>query len=217
MTTGVAAPRLRVAVLDYEMSNLRSAGKALERLGADVHIARTPGEIGTVDALVLPGDGHFGEAMTRLRASGLNQAILETARRGLPVLGICIGLQVLFESSEEAPGVPGLGLLSGHVRRLETDAKIPHIGWAPVRWSESCPLVPTDPDDHSTYYFLHSFVVVPEAAEAAWGTADHGADFCAVAGAGNVMGFQFHPEKSSREGLALLDRWVAHVSQGVAA
>lgn len=217
MTVGATARRLRVAVLDYEMSNLRSAGKALERLGADVHIAKTPGEIGTVDAIVLPGDGHFGEAMTRLRATGLNQAILDAAGRGIPVLGICIGLQVLFDASEEAPGVPGLGLLSGRVRLLETTGRIPHIGWAPVRWAETSPLAPTDPDDHSTYYFLHSYVVVPDDPASNWGTADHGASFCAVAGSGNVMGFQFHPEKSSREGLALLGRWVAHVAQEVAA
>jgi len=208
---------LRVAVLDYEMSNLRSAGKALERLGASVTVARTPAEIGDVEALVLPGDGHFGEAMSRLRSSGLADAVVRAAGEGVPILGICIGLQVLFESSEEAPGVAGLGLLHGTVRMLRTEAKIPNIGWARVRWSERCPLAPTDPGDHSTYYFLHSYAVEPADRTACWGAADHGVPFCAVAGEGNVVGFQFHPEKSSRCGLALLERWLAYVGAGVAA
>jgi glutamine amidotransferase len=199
------------------MSNLRSAAKALERLGAEVTIARTPEEMAGAEAVVLPGDGHFGEAMTRLRASGLDGAVIEAASAGTPVLGICIGLQVLFESSEEAPGVEGLGLLRGSVRLLQTDAKIPHIGWAKVRWSQRAPVAASDPGDPSTYYFLHSYAVEPTDRSACWGAAEHGVTFCAAAGEGNVMGFQFHPEKSSRSGLALLGRWLAHVDSVVAA
>ena len=208
---------LRVAVLDYEMSNLRSAAKALERLGAEVTIARTPEEMAGAEAVVLPGDGHFGEAMRRLRAAGLDRAVIAAAGAGTPVLGICIGLQVLFESSDEEPGVAGLGLLRGAVRRLQTDAKIPHIGWAQVRWSERAPIATTDPGDSSTYYFLHSFAVEPTDRAACWGAAEHGVPFCAIAGEGNVMGVQFHPEKSSRSGLALLQRWLVHVDAAVAA
>lgn len=208
---------LRVAVLDYEMSNLRSAAKALERLGAEVTIARTPEEMAGAEAVVLPGDGHFGEAMRRLRAAGLDRAVIAAAGAGTPVLGICIGLQVLFESSDEEPGVAGLGLLRGAVRRLQTDAKIPHIGWAQVRWSERAPIATTDPGDSSTYYFLHSFAVEPTDRAACWGAADHGVPFCAIAGEGNVMGVQFHPEKSSRSGLALLQRWLVHVDAAVTA
>ena len=208
---------LRIAVLDYEMSNLRSAAKALERLGGSVTIARSPDEVGPVDAVVLPGDGHFGEAITRLRSSGLNQVVLDAASRGVPVLGICIGLQVLFEASEEAPGTPGLGLLSGTVRRLDTGAKIPHIGWATVRWSERCPLMTPDPGDPSAFYFLHSYAVEPSDRGSCWGAAEHGVPFCAVAGEGHVMGFQFHPEKSSRSGLALLSRWMSHAGAAVTA
>lgn len=205
---------LRVAVLDYEMSNLRSAAKALERHGAQVSVVRRPDAIGAVDALVLPGDGHFGEAMRRLRSSGLADAVIAAAGRGLPVLGICIGLQVLFEASEEAPDEPGLGLIPGHVRRLDDTAKVPHIGWSTVSFADACPIAPVAP--HPAYYFLHSYAVVPADGSDVWATAHHGSgDFCAVAARGNVMGVQFHPEKSSDEGLALIERWIAHVGTEV--
>ncbi len=208
---------MRVTVLDYEMSNLRSAGKALERLGATVTIARTPAEMGDYDAVVLPGDGHFGEAMRRLRAAELDRAIIDAAAEGMPILGICIGLQVMFEESDEAPDVAGLGLIPGAVRALQTSAKVPHIGWAEVSWAGTSPIAPADRDEESAYYFLHSYVCEPTDPAAVWANAHHGVDFCAVAGVGNVCGFQFHPEKSSRDGLALLDRWMAHAGRAVGA
>lgn len=207
---------MRVALLDYEMSNLRSAGKALERLGARVRVARTPAEMGRFDAVVLPGDGHFGEAMARLRAAELDRVVIDAAGQGVPVLGICIGLQVLFDASDESPGVAGLGLIPGAVRALRTSAKIPHIGWSEVTWSDAAPIAPDLPDDASIYYFLHSFVCEPNDPDAVWATADHGVTFCAAAGTGNVCGLQFHPEKSSRDGLRLLERWMDHVQAGVA-
>jgi glutamine amidotransferase len=202
-----------VAVLDYEMSNLRSACKALEHVGADVIVVRDPSELGAPDGVVLPGVGHFGEAMRRIRASRLDTVVHEAAGRGLPVLGICLGLQLLFDESEESPGETGLGLLSGSVRRLRTERKLPHIGWSRVRWQPGSVLAPEPEDDaSSTYYFVHTFGCEPEDPDLVLGRAEHGVGFCAAAGREGVMGVQFHPEKSSAAGLGLLGRWVAGVA-----
>jgi glutamine amidotransferase len=202
----------RVAVLDYEMSNLRSATKALERLGADVRVVREPEAARGVDGVVLPGVGHFGEAMRRIRARRLDVAVLDAADRGIPVLGICLGLQLLFAESEESPGVPGLGLLPGPVRRLRTGRKLPHIGWSRVDWTPGSTLAPDDDSDAArTYYFVHTYACEPEDEALVLGRADHGVPFCASAGRDEVTGVQFHPEKSSAAGLGLLGRWLASV------
>lgn len=210
MTAGGSGPS--VALLDYEMSNLRSAGKALERLGARVRVAARPDEAGGVDAIVLPGVGRFGAAMERLEAHGFTGMLREAAGLGTPVLGICLGLQLLFDESEESPGVPGLGLIPGAVRRLRTDRKVPHIGWSEVRWREGAVFAPREggPADR-TYYFVHSYACEPADADDVLGTAEHGAPFVAAAGRGSVAGVQFHPEKSSTAGLALLGRWLEGV------
>lgn len=197
-----------VALLDYEMSNLRSVGKALERLGARVRIAARPEEARGAGAIVLPGVGRFGAAMERLDAHGFTGMLREAAGEEVPVLGICLGLQLLFDESDESPGVPGLGILSGRVRRLETDRKVPHIGWSEVTWREGAALAPApDGPASRTYYFVHSYACEPSDDEVL-GTARHGTAFVAAAGRGSVMGVQFHPEKSSAAGLALLGRWL---------
>jgi len=202
----------RLAVLDYEMSNLRSATKAFERIGADVRVVRSPEEARDADAVVLPGVGHFGEAMRRIRAQRLDVAVIDAAERGVPVLGICLGLQLLFAESEESPGIAGLGVLPGTVRRLRTERKLPHIGWSRVEWAPGSPLAPeADDAAASTYYFVHTFGCEPDDPGVVLGRADHGVPFCAAAGRGSVMGVQFHPEKSSVAGLGLLGRWLAGV------
>lgn len=202
-----------VAVLDYEMSNLRSACKALEHVGAQVRVVSEPSGVTGADAVVLPGVGHFGEAMRRIRAARLDVAVRDAVERELPVLGICLGQQLLFEESEESPGVSGLGLLPGAVRRLVTERKLPHIGWSTVRWRTGCVLAPdTDDPGGSTYYFVHTFGCEPEDDSLVLGRADHGVEFCAAAGRDDVMGVQFHPEKSSAAGLGLLGRWLAGVA-----
>jgi imidazole glycerol-phosphate synthase subunit HisH len=211
----VSAAGPEVVVLDYDMSNLRSAAKALERLGARVRVARAPEEARGGEGLVLPGVGHFGEAMRRIRAAGLDRTVAEAREEGRPVLGICLGLQLLFEESEESPGVAGLGLLPGPVRRLVTDRKLPHIGWSTVAWAPGTPLAPAgdDPADR-TYYFVHSYAAEPEDGALVLGRAEHGVPFCASAGTPGVLGVQFHPEKSSAAGLALIGRWLAAVAEG---
>lgn len=198
-----------VALLDYEMSNLRSAGKALERLGARVRVAARPDDARGADAIVLPGVGRFGAAMERLAAHGFVDTLRAAAGQGTPVLGICLGLQLLFDESEESPGVPGLGLVPGRVERLRTSLKVPHIGWSEVDWRQGSVLAPESggPADR-TYYFVHSYACVPRDEDDVRGMASHGSSFVAAAGRGPVEGVQFHPEKSSGAGLALLGRWL---------
>jgi len=194
------------------MSNLRSVTKALELLGARVQVAESAGQARGADALVLPGVGHFGNAMERIHAQGLDVLATSAAADGVPLLGICLGLQLLFDESEESPGVQGLGLIPGSVRRVVTDRKLPQIGWNRVHWRGASPLIPEDPEDRaSTFYFVHSFAGVPTHRADILGTVNYGGECVAAAQAGHVAGVQFHPEKSSRAGLALLERWLASV------
>lgn len=200
----------RVAVLDYEMSNLRSVAKALESLGAAVTVTGEPVDPSMFDAVMLPGVGNFGEAMRRIRGRGLDSTAAAAAADGVPLLGICLGLQLLFDESEESPGVAGLGILPGAVRRIVTPHKLPHIGWSHVAWMSGTPLAPAAGGTiaAATYYFVHTYACAPEDERLVLGRADHGVRFCAAAGRGEVMGVQFHPEKSSAAGLGLLGRWL---------
>jgi imidazole glycerol phosphate synthase glutamine amidotransferase subunit len=201
-----------VVLLDYQLSNIRSAGKALEKLGAMTRTAQSGIEIGSPDAIVLPGVGHFGEAMRRIRDRDFAAPLTEAVESGTPLLGICLGMQLLFDDSDESPDEPGLGLLPGRVRPLVTDRKLPQIGWNSVRWAPGAALAPQGGDARDAiYYFVHSFVVEPSDPELVLGECDYGETFCAVAGRENVIGVQFHPEKSSDAGLGLLGRWLAGV------
>jgi glutamine amidotransferase len=195
-------------VLDYGMGNTRSVEKALEHVGARATIGADPDEVRAADGLILPGVGAFPRAMERIRATGLDQLIAERAAAGTPILGICLGLQVLFERSDELGGADGLGLLPGAVTALDAPGlKVPNIGWAPVRWERQSPLA-AGIASGTPFYLVHSFVARP-AAEDTLGTAEYGERFVCAAGRDNVFGVQFHPEKSSAAGLRLLANFAA--------
>jgi imidazole glycerol-phosphate synthase subunit HisH len=193
----------RILVLDYGMGNLRSVEKALEHVGARAAIGADPDEVRAADGLILPGVGAFPRAMERIRATGLDELIAERAAAGTPVLGICLGLQLLFERSAELGGAEGLGLLPGEVTALRAPGlKVPNIGWAPVRWERESRLVEGILSE-TPFYLVHSFVARP-ISEDALGTAEYGERFVCAAERDNVFGVQFHPEKSSAAGLRLL-------------
>jgi glutamine amidotransferase len=193
----------RIAILDYGMGNLRSAEKALEHVGVTATISRDPTEVRAADGVILPGVGAMPRAMERIRELGLEELIAERCEAGVPILGICLGLQLLFDSTTEFGGAGGLGLLEGPVGELEADGlKVPHIGWSPVRWGRESRLTDGLPSG-TPFYFVHSFAPQPSG-EDLLGTAEYGARFACAAQRENVYGVQFHPEKSSSAGLRLL-------------
>lgn len=194
----------RIGLVDYGMGNRRSAEKAFAHVGAHVEVSADPQRLREMDGLVLPGVGAFPAGMAAIRALGLDELLVERARAGVPLLGLCLGMQLLFERSEEQVGAEGLGLLAGSVRRLKAPGlKLPHIGWSEVRWRRPSPLAEGLPDP-SYLYHVHSFAPVPADEEVVLATADYGEPFAAIVGTGNVYGTQSHPEKSSKHGLALL-------------
>lgn len=206
--TASGAPR--VAVLDYEAGNLRSAEKALQRAGADAFVTAAPAEAATADALVVPGVGHFGQCVRQFRAGGFTGLLAEWVDAGRPVLGICVGLQILYERSEESPDEVGLGVVPGVVRRLPADLVVPHMGWNALQVVRPDPLL--DGMDGAYVYFVHSYHADPADDDHVLATVRYGAVFPAVVRAGSVRGTQFHPEKSSAEGARLLGNWVAAIA-----
>jgi glutamine amidotransferase len=196
----------RICILDYGMGNLRSVEKALEHVGATATIANDAATVRGSDGLVLPGVGAFPKAMQRVRELGLDELLEERRLAGVPILGICLGLQLLFDSTTELGGAKGLGLLGGEVDVLDAPGlKIPHIGWSPVRWELESPLV-EGIDSETPFYFVHSFAPQPAAGDVL-GTAAYGSRFACAAERDNVFGVQFHPEKSSAAGLRLLSNF----------
>jgi imidazole glycerol-phosphate synthase subunit HisH len=200
-----------IAILDYGMGNRRSVEKALERVGARAKITRQPGDVRAADGLIVPGVGAFPEAMRRLRDGGLDALIRERVEAGAPVLGICLGMQLLFERSAEHEGAEGLGLLAGEVTRLRTEGlRLPHIGWNLVRFERQSPLTAGLPEA-CAFYHVHSFAARPAEDGDILGVAEYGEPFVSVVapGAAPLFGVQFHPEKSSAHGLRLLENFAA--------
>ena len=200
---------MKIAILDYGMGNLRSVARAIEHVGGAPLVTDDPAATLGADGLVVPGVGHFGACMTNLRQGGLDAVVKEFAATGRPLFGVCVGMQVLFEGSEEAPGVPGLGLFEGISRRLPGDVKVPHMGWNAVRWTEQHPYVGEVPTG-TRFYFVHSYA--PDLAVAMTvGATEHGRPFAAAVAKDDVFATQFHPEKSGRWGLALYAAFVKDV------
>jgi glutamine amidotransferase len=204
-----------IAVVDYGIGNLGSVMKAFRHVGAPAVLTGDPIEVRRADALVLPGDGAFGATMDEIRRRGLLEPLLEAAREGRPLLGICIGMQLLFEESEEHGRHQGLGLLPGRVRRLPEGRTIPHMGWNELRSARPHPLLDGVPDGGHVYFVHSYFCDAPEDVVLAW--TDYGRDVAAVVGRDNVLGVQFHPEKSQAVGLRMVGNFAALCAAGAAA
>ena len=205
---GGAERAARICVLDYGMGNLRSVEKALEHVGARAEISGEASRAETADGLILPGVGAFPKAMRRVSELGLGETVAERLDAGTPVLGICLGMQLLFDSSTELGGADGIGLLPGAVDELRAgELKVPHIGWSPVRWEQASPLAEGIPSE-TPFYFVHTFAPRPQA-EHLLGSAAYGERFACAVQSGSLYGVQFHPEKSSRAGLRLLSNFAS--------
>ncbi len=200
---------MTIAVVDYGMGNRRSVEKALEHVGARAVITADRGEIRRADGIVLPGVGAFPRAMRNLRELGLEELLRERAAAGVPLLGVCLGMQLLFDSSTEHEGATGLGLLPGDVTTLDSDGhKLPHIGWNLVALNRPARIT-AGLGDAAAFYHVHSYACRPADPGDVVGVSEYGERFASIVERGNVAGAQFHPEKSSRDGLALLANWVA--------
>jgi glutamine amidotransferase len=193
-----------IAIVDLGMGNRRSVEKAFARVGEDALRTADEAALRAAHGLVLPGVGAFPEAMRRLRARGLDGVVRERAGEGVPVIGLCLGMQLLFERSSEHEGATGLGLLPGGVTRLDARGlKLPHIGWNVVTWRRRSPLA-EGLGDAAAFYHVHSYVAEPDDADDVLGTGDYGAPFVSFVQRGLVFGAQCHPEKSSAAGLRVL-------------
>ncbi|MFZ2656756.1 MAG: imidazole glycerol phosphate synthase subunit HisH [Victivallales bacterium] len=197
-----------IAIIDYGMGNLSSVFKALKKLGADVAITDKVSEIRKAGSVILPGVGHFGDGMKNLKSSGMVDVVRESIADKKPFLGICLGMQLLMEDSEEAPGVEGLGIFKGKVVRFKKSSlKVPHMGWNDITMKGKNPNL-KGIRDGTFFYFVHSYYVKPVDSEISVATCNYGVDFAACLGKDNVFATQFHPEKSQDAGLQILKNWI---------
>ena len=197
-----------VAVLDYGSGNLHSVSRALAHVGADVRVVDQAEDVAG-DAVLIPGVGHFGQCARALRAAGFEAPIRSAVSDGRPVIGVCVGMQILFEASEE-DDEPGLGILPGVVRRLPETVRVPHMGWNTVSWAGRRHPFVADIPDQTSFYFVHSYA--PDLGADAVGATEHGRTFAAVVARGAVFATQFHPEKSGDAGLQLYANIVREVA-----
>lgn len=196
-----------IAIIDYGMGNLRSVQKGFARVGYQAEIVQDPAALETAPAVVLPGVGAFADAMENLRRAGMIEAIHRAVEAGKPFLGICLGQQLLFESSEEFGTTKGLGIFPGTVKRFPAGAlKVPHMGWNQVEIQRPSPLL-EGISEGSAFYFVHSYYVKPTDPNLALTLTEYGQKFASVVGRDNVFGIQFHPEKSSTLGLRILENF----------
>jgi glutamine amidotransferase len=199
-----------IAVVDYGMGNRRSVEKALERVGARALITREHDQLRAADGLAVPGVGAFPRAMQSLQELGLASLIRDRAATGTPLLGICLGMQLLFERSEERGMTAGLGLLAGHVSPLQAGGlRVPHIGWNEVSFERRSPLTTGLPERGCPFYHVHSLAPRPSRPEDIVGTTEYGERFATIVARGSILGVQFHPEKSSVHGLRVLQNFVS--------
>ncbi|MCR4842608.1 MAG: imidazole glycerol phosphate synthase subunit HisH [Eubacterium sp.] len=194
-----------ICVIDYDAGNLKSVSKALDKLGYENCVSRDPEEILGADKVILPGVGAFGDAMEKLNSYGLVPVLREVHERGIPLLGICLGLQLLFDESEESPGVEGLGILKGKIKRIpdKEGLKIPHIGWNSLQFPNEGRLF-KDVEPESYVYFVHSYYLEADDPSIVTAVTDYSVNIHASVESGNTFGCQFHPEKSSRVGARIL-------------
>jgi glutamine amidotransferase len=197
-----------IALIDYNMGNLLSVSKALEAVGGDIRLVDKAADLEKFDSIILPGVGHFGDGMENLRSRGFEKPLHEAVKSQKPLLGICLGMQMMLESSEEAQGVTGLGLFKGKVLRFpQVGEKVPHMGWNNVKIENNHPIMQGVPDN-SYFYFVHSFYVQVEDSSCTIGSCEYITDFTAIIGKDKVCGTQFHPEKSQKYGLTILENFV---------